>query len=201
MHKAVIFDLGRTLIDFDFAPAYRALEEFCSCDGPEMTRRVMAAGLPDRFESGLMEPDEFFTEFAAVLGLRMNYETFLPIWNSIFTEPLVPEDMLEGLASRYRLVLLSNTNALHFEMPLSRYPILRHFKHRILSYEIGAVKPDPRIYQAAIAMAGCAPQECFYTDDVAAYVEAARKQGIDAAEFRGLEKLKLDLQSRGIEWE
>ncbi len=201
MHKAVIFDLGKTVINFDFAPAYRALEGFCPCAGPEMTRRIMATGLGERFEAGLIGPREFFDQLAATLDLRLSYEAFLPIWNSIFKETLIPEEMLERLAARYRLVLLSNTNILHFEAPLREYPILRHFKDKVLSYEVHAMKPNPAIFQAAIACAGCAPGECFYTDDVPAFVEAARGLGMDAEEFRGLEKLELDLRSRGIEWE
>ncbi len=36
--------------------------------------------------------------------------------------------MLEGIARDYRLVLLSNTNAIHFEMLRENYPLLRHFR-------------------------------------------------------------------------
>jgi FMN phosphatase YigB (HAD superfamily) len=38
--------------------------------------------------------------------------------------------MIEGLARRYRLVMVSNTNAIHFEMVERRYPVLRHFHAR-----------------------------------------------------------------------
>src|SRR6185437_8830122 len=91
---------------------------------------------------------------------------------------LIPEAMLEGLARNRRLVLLSNTNAIHFEMIRENYPLLRHFHAYVLSYEVGAMKPLPLIYQRAIAAAGCLPEECFFTDDIPDYVEAARAQGI-----------------------
>ena len=114
MHKAVLIDLGRTLIDFDFQPAYRAIERFCSCPTGEIPGRIASIGLAERFETGSIGPRDFFLEFAATIGLRLDYPEFCEIWNGIFSEPLIPESALEGLAARYRLVLVSNTNVLHF---------------------------------------------------------------------------------------
>jgi glucose-1-phosphatase len=61
------------------------------------------------------------------------------------------------------------------------------------------MKPDPKIYRAAIEAAQCAPQECFFTDDIAAYVEAARLHGIDAVQFQNLAQIEGELRHRGIE--
>ena len=61
--------------------------------------------------------------------------------------------------------------------------MLRHFDDLVLSYEVKAMKPSPLIYREAIARAQCRPEECFYTDDIAAYVEGARREGIDAVQF------------------
>jgi HAD superfamily hydrolase (TIGR01509 family) len=63
------------------------------------------------------------------------------------------------------------------------------------------MKPDPKIYRAAIERAGCLPGECFYADDIAAYVEAARAVGLDAVQFENLAQLQRELTSRGIRWE
>jgi putative hydrolase of the HAD superfamily len=95
-------------------------------------------------------------------------------------------------------VLLSNTNDLHFRFIRERYPLLRHFDAFVLSYEVKAAKPDPRIYAAAIEAAGCAPHECFFTDDVEAYVDGARRAGIHAEQFTGYENLKGHLAGLGV---
>ena len=119
-----------------------------------------------------------------ILDLNVDYDQFRTIWSSIFTDILIPESMLEGLGRRYRLVLVSNTNALHFEMIRETYGhLLRHFDDLVLSYEVRAMKPQPEIFQAAVEVAGCLPEECFYTDDIAAYVEGAKRMGIDAVTF------------------
>jgi beta-phosphoglucomutase-like phosphatase (HAD superfamily) len=64
---------------------------------------------------------------------------------------------------------------------------------------VGAVKPQAAIYEDAIKHAHCEPEECFYTDDIAAYVEAARKLGIDAEQFESWEQLRGQLRVRGVE--
>lgn len=78
------------------------------------------------------------------------------------------------------------------------YPVLDHFDHFVLSYQVGAMKPSARIYEEAVARAGCLPEECFFTDDVPAYVEGARLAGLDAVRFESYPQLQSELQRRGI---
>jgi putative hydrolase of the HAD superfamily len=200
-HQAIIFDLGKVLIHFDFKRGYQALEGLCPYAASEIPKRLAPTGLVERFETGLIEPRDFVAQFSRILDLHLDYDHFCRIWSSIFTVPLVPESLLEGLAARYRLLLLSNTNAIHFEMVRENYPMLRHFHHRILSHEVHAMKPRPEIFQTAIERAGCRPEECFYTDDIADYVQAARRLGIDAVQFESLEQLLRELRARGISWQ
>jgi len=93
----------------------------------EIPRRLAAGSLVERFETGLIEPRDFVAEMSGVLELDIGYDRFCRIWSSIFTETLVPETMLAGLAARYRLLLLSNTNAIHFEGLRESHAMLRHF--------------------------------------------------------------------------
>jgi len=200
MYKAIIFDLGRVLVDFDFQRGFQALEGVCPYDAAEIRRRIAATDLVERFETGLIEPPDFVAQLSRILSLDIGYAGFCKLWSSIFTDPLVPEAMLEGLAARYKLLLLSNTNAIHFEMIRENYPMLRHFHQRILSYEVHAMKPRREIFQAALELCGCRPEECFYTDDIAAYVEAAQGLGMDAVQFESLAQLERELKARGIRW-
>ena len=201
MIKAVIFDLGRTLIPFDFARGYAAMAGLCRYDPREIRGRLAGTNLVERFETGLIEPHAFVDEFSRILEVKVDYPEFCRIWSSIFLpETLVPESMVQGLRRSYKLLLLSNTNAIHFEMIRESYPLLRHFDSFVLSYEVGAMKPAPKIYWEAIARAGCGPEECFYTDDIAEYVAAAKNEGMDAVQFVSCEQLEHELRSRGVTW-
>lgn len=202
MIKTVIFDLGKVLIPFDFARGYRAMEKFCDYPAAEIPKRIAATDLVHRFETGLVEPRDFVAQLTRLLDLRVTYEQFCEIWSSIFLpDTLVPESLLAGIGARYRLLVLSNTNALHFAMVRRNYPLLRHFHHLVLSYEVKAMKPSPAIYREAIARAQGRPEECFYTDDIPAYVEGARREGIDAVQFESCAQLERDLAAREIHWQ
>ena len=201
MIKTVIFDLGKVIIPFDFMRGYQGLEGICGLPVAEIRRRIASTDLVQRFETGLVEPEDFVAQLSCLLDLHISYDQFCRIWSSIFLpDPLIPESLLAGLSRRYRLLLLSNTNAIHFEMLERTYPLLRHFHDKILSHRVRAMKPSPAIYREAIARAGCLPEEIFFTDDIAEYVAGAKREGIDAVQFESREQVERELRARGVEW-
>jgi FMN phosphatase YigB (HAD superfamily) len=201
MTRAVIFDLGRVIVPFEFERGYTKLEALCGIPAAEIPGRLSHTGLVPRFESGQIEPRDFVRQLSNHLNLETSYENFCEIWSSIFLpETLIPEEMLQGIARNYPLILLSNTNPIHFEMIRENYPLLRHFHSFVLSYEVGAMKPSPLIYQKAIEAAGCRPAECFFTDDIQDYVEGAKQQGIDAVQFQSAAQIDRNLRQRGVNW-
>jgi putative hydrolase of the HAD superfamily len=132
----------------------------------------------------------------------VDFEDFCDIWGAIFIPgTLISEEFLVALKQRYRLLLLSNTNAIHFKMVEQSYPILRHFHHQVLSFRVGAMKPSPAIYEEALRHADAAPEECFFTDDIPAYVEGARAAGIDAVQFESQSQIERELRARGVVWD
>lgn len=199
--KALIFDLGGVIVPFDFKRAYARMEPLCGFGAAEIQERIAATGLVPRFECGEFEPELFARELLAALGVHMTFAEFCDALNCIFLPgPILPESLFLALRERYPLILLSNTNAIHYQLLSEHYHLLNHFHARVLSFEVGAVKPSPRIYREAIAQAGCRPEECFFTDDVLPYVEGARAAGIDAVQFQSREQLETELHRRGVEW-
>jgi len=201
MIKTIIFDLGKVLIPFDFKRGYERMGPLCSYSPAEIPERLRGYDLVTGFESGAVEPEDFVRELSEILELRCSYAEFCGIWSSIFLpDPLIPDSLLKALHQRYRLVLLSNTNAIHFEMLERTYPLLKNFDEYVLSHRVGAMKPSRRIYEAAVNAARCTPQECFFTDDIADYVRGARDYGIDAVQFQSTEQIERELKQRGVEW-
>ena len=132
----------------------------------------------------------------------VTFAEFGGLWGDMFLPaPLLSSELLRGLSARYRLVLLSNTNDLHFRWIREHYPLLEHFHDYVLSYQVGVMKPSAEIYREAIRRARCLPEECFFTDDVEENIEGARRVGIDAQLFSGEEQLKKELAQRGLRWE
>ncbi len=199
MIRTVIFDLGGVVVPLDFPRAYAALAEHCAFTGPEIQRRVLASGLVDELECGRVEPEEFARAITDALEMKVDFGRFQELWGSLFPPyTLIEEPLLTELKRNHRLLLLSNTNAIHFPYVLRHYPMLGHFDHFVLSYKLGVMKPDRRIYEDAISHAGCHPEECFFTDDVQENVDGARRCGMRAERFEGPEKLRRDLAGLGI---
>jgi len=175
------------------------MEKLCGYPAAEIPQRLRSTDLVTRFESGQIEPEEFVAELCRVLELNVSYEQFCELWSSIFLpHTLIPDSFVESLKADYRLLLLSNTKAIHFEMIQQHYPLLRHFDHYVLSYKVGAMKPYPQIYEAALAQAECRAEECFFTDDLLPYVEGARRLGIDAVQFQSFAQLQEEMKLRGV---
>lgn len=198
-YRAVFFDLGNVLVPFDIRRAYSALESASPLAIPEMAQRLRASKLVPDYECGRIGDLPFFGELRDLLQLRSSFEEFCEIWNGIFLPAsLVPETLLDRLRERYTLLLLSNTNAIHFRYLELHYPHIGYFHHRTLSHEAGAQKPDAAIYLAALAQAGVDPGEVFFTDDLEENIEAARRLGMDGAQFTTVADLESELQLRGI---
>lgn len=202
MIRTLIFDLGRVLVPFDFQIGYKLMSEHCGLAPDEIRRRISSDGLVHGFESGEFDEHEFHHRIEALLETKIDYPRFCDLWYSVFLpHTLIPESLLMSLRRNYRTVLLSNTNPIHYSMLAERFSILEHFDARILSHEVGAMKPLPKIYQAAIEAAQCRPEECFFTDDIPEYVAGACAMGIDAVQFQNCDQLMAELRGRGVVWQ
>lgn len=200
MLKTIIFDLGRVIVPFEFQKGYDLLGKRTNLDPLGIAQRMRETDLMIRYERGELTSEEFVTRLGEHVGFTLPVAEFAPIWSVIFDrETLIPESLLVTLKRTHRLVLLSNTNAMHFEFIERQYPLLRHFDEFVLSYRVGAVKPEEPIYRSVIDAARCEPAECFFTDDIPAYVEGARRHGIDAVQFHNAETTIDELRARGVD--
>jgi HAD superfamily hydrolase (TIGR01509 family) len=96
----------------------------------------------------------------------------------------------------HRLILLSNTNPWHWHYALEHYPVISDFQDRVLSYEVGVLKPHPAIYRAALEKTRPGDRVIF-TDDIETNVAAARIMGISGIHFQSAEQLKQELLALG----
>ncbi len=97
---------------------------------------------------------------------------------------------------RWKLGLVSNTNSLHFDYALSKFPILRVFDRWILSHEVGFKKPDAEIFQEALEWAAVEPGKILFIDDMKRNVEAAVSLGIQGIHFTSARQLKEELSKK-----
>jgi HAD superfamily hydrolase (TIGR01509 family) len=204
----VYFDLGNVLLHFSHRQACEQMAQVASRGGrhvspDEVWSAVFDSGLEDEFEAGRIGAAEFYERFAAAVGTRPDFEQLALAGSEIFrvNRSIVP--VLGALAAaRYRLGIVSNTNPLHWaHLTRGQYDWLPHmFDTVVLSYQVGALKPEPAIYQRATQMAGVPPQEIFFTDDREEHVHAARQAGWHAVPYTDTPTLVRELRRAGIEF-
>lgn len=196
----LFFDLGKVLVHFDAERMFRQIGDLAGLE-PRRVREVLVdQRLERRYERGEITRAEFYETFCQTTGTRPDPETLARTASDIFELNVSMLPVVAQLqAAGYRLGVLSNTSPDHWEHCLRRYRILGEaFEVIALSYELGAMKPEPEIYQAAARLAAVAPQEIFYTDDIAGHVAGARAVGFDAVQYVTTPQLVEELRRRGV---
>jgi len=199
MIEVIYFDLGKVIVDFDHSRAARELLKVTPLSLEEAMAVLMDGELVSEYETGRLSSQEHYRKVCRRLQMEVSMEKFRELWGSMFLpEPLLSEPFLQALKKRYRLMLLSNTNEIHFDFVIQHYPILKVIEERLLSYQAGCMKPEARIFELAIDKAGVAPESIFFIDDRPENIEAAKRAGIQALMFQSESQLKREMLSRGI---
>jgi HAD superfamily hydrolase (TIGR01509 family) len=176
--EAVVFDLGKVLLDFDFSLAAKALAPATRLDAEAIRLELDQSPLLHDCESGRITSHQFFQQFVQRTGYRGTESEFRTAFGDIFTsiDPMLALHA-ELRARGVPTYIFSNTNDIAVEHIRSRYPFFREFDGFVFSYEVGAMKPQPRIYAAVEAMTGRRGTQLLYLDDRAENVEAGAARG------------------------
>lgn len=198
--KFIYFDLGKVIINFSVDRMLAQVAVVAGISTEETRRILFSDGLMDRHETGKVSCAELYETFCSAIDRRPDYGQLIRAAADIFEVNLPVLPIVAHLQQAgYRLGILSNTCETHWPFCYEHYRVLAEgFACYALSYEIGAMKPNAEIYRAAAELAGVAPQEIFFVDDIAGHVAGARAAGIDAVQFTTAEALAAELRQRGV---
>jgi len=201
----ILFDLGNVILPFDHYPIAEKLSRFSQREEFQDPQRIffylfdLQKGIINDFDVGKVSPLEFFQSIKEKLDLSISFDVFIPIWNNIFVEDQEVSQIILSLKRRWRLGLLSNTDPLHFNYILSKFPMMRTFDKWILSYEVGFKKPAIEIYQKAIEWASVEPKKILFIDDMKKHIDVAVSLGMQGIHFISASQLKEELHKRIME--
>ena len=171
-----LFDLGRVLLDFDFEPSLARLFPPGTPDAAARLNLLMER--KDEFEAGRVDADDYIAWALQVLDSPVTPDEFRHAWRHIFTRNEPMWAIVRKLAADgHRLIIFSNTNAIHCPWIFEEYPELSLFPEAVLSYQTGFIKPDPEIFHHAIRAHGLVPEETFYIDDLPQNIATGRELG------------------------
>ncbi|MDB5264034.1 MAG: family hydrolase [Adhaeribacter sp.] len=184
--KNIIFDLGGVIINIRFQLALDAFQKLSKSGKVLEFTQQQQSELFDAYETGRISDAEFRA------GLREHYEVEASdteidaAWNALLLDiPAERIQLLQELGKKYRLFLLSNTNAIHLvrfsQLVADNFTIPSLdslFEKTYYSHLIGQRKPDAIVFEQILAQNNLEAAETLFVDDSIQHIEGANKVGL-----------------------
>ncbi|MBD3403154.1 hypothetical protein GF420_09690 [candidate division GN15 bacterium] len=194
--QTVIFDLGDVLCHVDAIRSCHRLAGYSDLSADQIYSILYERPAIYEFSSGRLTPEQYYAFCRTEAHLDIDIETFHDIFCDIFTLNDSVVQLMSELRPVSQFLLLSNTNIWHFPYEDKLFDIAARFDHLILSYEVGAMKPEAAVYAATLPHIAH-PDKAVFIDDIAGHVEAAEPFGITGVRFVDAGQLRTDLTTLG----
>ncbi|MDX5417980.1 MAG: HAD family phosphatase [Hymenobacteraceae bacterium] len=184
--KNIIFDLGGVIINIDYHKSIHELEQYCPEGRSIEYSQKAQSQLFDLFETGNSSSEEFRQQLREAYCLEATDEQIDDAWNAMLLDiPAERIELLRELGKKYRIFLLSNTNAIHLkrfnEMVEHSFTIPSLdslFERTYYSHLIGQRKPDAIVFEQILEQNGLKREETLFIDDSIQHIESADKIGL-----------------------
>lgn len=185
--KAVMFDMGNVIVDLNVERGIRAFRENAGFETIGLyLDPCHQKGFFGKFENGLIDVDQFYSECLTRSDGRATHETIDECIHQMLDGiDKAKADLMNRLKEYCDLYLLTNNNPIAMKYCSRLFadagiPLETTFRRLFYSYQMKMMKPDPAFFTRCIQLSGCRPEEIVFIDDSQINVEAASKLGIDA---------------------
>ncbi|MEZ4700499.1 MAG: HAD family phosphatase [Rhodothermales bacterium] len=198
--RAIVFDIGGVLIDWDPRHLYRRL---FGSDEEEMEyflKHICSQEWNEQMDRGM--------PFEQAIGERIRqfpaYDPFIRAYFAQWDEMVggAIEETVRILsrlyASDYYLCALTNWSAETFPIMKRRFSFLSWFEELVVSGEEKVAKPDPAIFHTLLRRIKRRPQQCLFIDDKQANIEVAERMGFRTLLYESPEQLEGGLHLLGL---
>lgn len=197
---ALLFDLGRVVLDIDFSKAIACWAAHAGCQPEAIVARYVRDEAYRLHEVGKISDEDYFASLRASLGIGISDAQFLEGWNAIFAGEM-PDiaELLPRAAKQMPLYAFSNTNRPHVDYFSKEYgELLGNFRALYLSSSIGLRKPDAEAFDHVVAAIGVPAERIVFFDDLAENVDGARARGLTAVHVTSARDVGNALKALGI---
>jgi putative hydrolase of the HAD superfamily len=197
---ALLFDLGRVVLDIDFSKAIACWAGHAGCTPETIVARFVRDEAYRHHEVGKISDAAYFESLRRSLGIGISDAQFLEGWNAIFAGEM-PDiaELLPRAARHMPLYAFSNTNRPHVAYFSKAYAdLLGHFREMYLSSSIGLRKPDAEAFDHVVSAMGVPASRIVFFDDLAENIEGARAAGLTAIHVRSTVDIAGALKALGI---
>jgi len=192
--RAVFFDLGGVILRTEYQAPREHLAEKLGMEYDDLVKVVFDSESGYKASLGAITPDEHWA--AVIKRLKRPASEMEAIRHEFFAGDIIDRTLLEFLRSlrgTYKTGLISNAWG-DLREYIVREKFDDAFDHMIISAEVGAVKPEAKIYEIALEQAGVLANEAVFVDDFAVNIEGCEKVGMQVIYFRDPESALLQLQ-------
>ncbi len=191
----IVFDLGKVLVDFDYSIAAHKVAARSAKPLGNLISLFSSSSLIVQYECGLVTRRQFFEQIRDAVGFQGNLAEFGGYFADIFTE-IPPMVALHAELRRrgFKTYIFSNTNDLAVEHVERNFPFFKNFDGYIYSHEVGAMKPDAKIYAAMEKLCRRSGADIIYLDDRMENVQGGSVRGWRAILHETPEKTRAVLE-------
>ena len=185
--RAVFFDLGGVLLRTEFQAPRQQLAERLGIEYDDLVKIVFDSDSGIKATMGEISSDEHWD--SVMKRLKRPASELGSIRDEFFAGDILDRtllDYLRSLRGKYKTGLISNAWGDLCDF-IVREKFDDAFDKMIISSEVGAAKPEPKIFQIALEQFGVKPNEAVFVDDFLINIEGCEKVGIKGIHFKDSE--------------
>lgn len=194
--KNIIFDLGGVIYAVNYKATIRAFESLGIKDFERLYAKAGQSNLFDDLETGRISKQEFVAKISCFLPKEVTHKQIVDAWNAMLIG-FMPDALacLVELKQKYRIFLLSNTNAFHIEEIKLRIGLKSFqdfcdlFEKVYLSHEIGMRKPHTEVFLRITEEQRLKSSETLFIDDSPQHVRGAINSCLKAYHLKDDERI------------
>jgi len=180
--KALIFDVGGVLLDYDMDNLLNNISSKCdSCTRAE-TVASLIGGL--ELSRGVNTPKTLYDELKDNHELSTSFEELTSYWNGGLCSRDWVSDLLTDLSTQTTLIILSDTNAMHWDHITDNILDLKLFSHVFVSHQSGMMKDSRAIFDLVIEKIDFEPAQLLFIDDTLSNTVHASDSGMATHHFK-----------------
>lgn len=196
--KNIIFDFGGVFYDVDYLRTAEALASLSPVPSSLLSMHIdELLDLPQEFEKGLINSTSFINYLRNQFGIIASDREIIEAWNAMLGGLKANAiEVAAEFAMSYRIILLSNTNEIHYKKFNAEcqnlYP---KFEDVFFSHQIGMRKPDKEVFDFVCQKMKFSPDETIFVDDNVKNSSGALEKGIEFVHFERTRSLSELLHS------